>query len=191
MNIRTIDGRLTKDAEIRTNKNTGNKYLFFSIANNAYVREEQVTTYFNVISYDEHDIENVAKFTKGKVVLVIGKANEVMTIKDGNTYLNRSIMACHIELFFYALGKDNSSQAVTYKDVIPASVETEVQYQNNTTVVPAVNQMPVNPQPTPQPIERFVSQPVSQPTPQPVSQVVNPAPTYQAQMPYNPDELPF
>lgn len=123
MDIRIVDGRLTKDAEVRVNKNNGKKYLTFSIANNGFSKGEQTTTYFNVISYNEHDISHVENLVKGKLVVISGKPNEVMTVRDGNTYLNRSIMAHSIEGGTYSSNKDGASQVATYRDVAPVSAQ--------------------------------------------------------------------
>lgn len=119
MDIRIVDGRLTKDAELRQTSD-GKKYVTFSIANNSFVKNEQVTTYFNVVTFRQHDIENYEKLVKGKLVIVNGKPNEVMAVRDGNTYLNRNLLAYNIEGTYYG-SKDNkeNSQVSTYKDVAP------------------------------------------------------------------------
>lgn len=97
MDIRIVDGRLTKDAEVRLNKTNGTKFLSFTIANNGFAKGVQTTTYFNIISYNEFDISRAESLTKGKLVVVSGRPNESITKKDDNTYLNRSIMAHNIE----------------------------------------------------------------------------------------------
>lgn len=97
MDIRIVDGRLTKDAEVRLNKTNGTKFLSFTIANNGFAKGVQTTTYFNIISYNEFDINRAETLTKGKLVVVSGRPNESITVKENNTYLNRSIMAYNIE----------------------------------------------------------------------------------------------
>jgi single-stranded DNA-binding protein len=124
MDIRIVDGRLTKDAEVKTNK-TGVKFLSFTLANNRFANGEQTTTYFNVVSYNPYDVqkhENDKSYTKGKLVVVSGRPNEVMTIKDNKTYLNRNIIANSIEPGSYNVTKENGQQATTYRDVAPAPV---------------------------------------------------------------------
>jgi single-stranded DNA-binding protein len=117
MDIRIVDGRLTRDAEVRVNKTNNKKFLTFTIANNGYAKGEQTTTYFNVVSYNEFDVNRLETLTKGKLVVVTGKPNEVMTIKDNKTYLNRNIMAHNIEMGTFA--KDATSQVTSYPDVAP------------------------------------------------------------------------
>lgn len=117
MDIRIVDGRLTKDAEVRVNKTNNKKFLTFTIANNGYAKGEQTTTYFNVVSYNEFDVNRIETFTKGKLVVVTGKPNEVMTIKENKTYLNRNIMAHNIEMG--TPSRDNTSTTTSYSDVAP------------------------------------------------------------------------
>lgn len=117
MDIRIVDGRLTKDAEVRVNKTNNKKFLTFTIANNGYAKGEQTTTYFNVVSYNEFDVNRIETFIKGKLVVVTGKPNEVMTIKENKTYLNRNIMAHNIEMG--TPSRDNTSTTTSYSDVAP------------------------------------------------------------------------
>lgn len=125
MDIRIVDGRLTKDAEVKINKTTGTKFLSFTLANNGFAKGAQVTTFFNVVSYNEFDIERQANFTKGTLVVVSGRPNESMTIKENKTYLNRNIMAHSIEKGTPSF-KENNSQSATYHDVAPVSATCEV-----------------------------------------------------------------
>jgi single-stranded DNA-binding protein len=117
MNIRIVDGRLTRDAEVRVNKTNNKKFLTFTIANNDFVNGKQTTTYFNIVSYNEFDVNRLETLTKGKLVVVNGKPNEVMTIKDNKTYLNRNIMAHNIEMGTFV--KESTSQVTSYSDVAP------------------------------------------------------------------------
>ena len=55
MDIRIVDGRLTKDAEIKKTTN-GVKYLSFTLVNNGFAKGEKVTKFFNVVSYDPYTI---------------------------------------------------------------------------------------------------------------------------------------
>jgi single-stranded DNA-binding protein len=117
MNIRIVDGRLTRDGEVKINQN-GRKFLTFTLANNGFSKGAQTTTFFNVVSYNEHDIENSANFTKGKLVVVQGRPNEVMAIKDNKTYLNRNIIAYNIEPGTPNVSRENN-QSEVYHDVAP------------------------------------------------------------------------
>jgi single-stranded DNA-binding protein len=124
MNIRIVDGRLTKDAQVKTSKE-GKKFLMFTLANNSFSRGETITTYFNVVSYNDYDVkcqETDNKFSKGKLFVVSGFPNEVMTIKDNKTYLNRNIIAHNIEPGTFS-SKETTQQTTTttYHDVAPVT----------------------------------------------------------------------
>ena len=123
MNIRIVDGRLTKDAQVKVGKD-GRKFLLFTLANNSFSKGEAITTYFNVVSYNDYDVkchESDNKFSKGKLFVVSGFPNEVMTIKDNKTYLNRNIIAHNIEIGTPTSSKENTQQTNSYHDVAPVS----------------------------------------------------------------------
>lgn len=195
MDIRIVDGRLTKDAEVRVNKTNNKKFLTFTIANNGYAKGEQTTTYFNVVSYNEFDVNRIESLTKGKLVVVTGKPNEVMTIKDNKTYLNRNIMAHNIEMG--TPSRDNTSATTSYSAVapVPGVAQTSaVSAPIPTCEVPRVN-TPTVASPTVATVQTPVAQaPVMSKTETPM--LVN-APTapYQASVysetPNVQDDLPF
>lgn len=120
MDIRIVDGRLTKDAEVKTSKNNGRQFLSFTLANNGYFKNEQITTYFNVISYDKDTIEQYEKYSKGTYVIVNGRPNESMSIKDSKTYLNRNIIAYNVTRSASASNRNENNQTANYRDVAPA-----------------------------------------------------------------------
>ena len=126
MDIRIVDGHLTRDAEIKTNKGTGAKFLTFTIVNNGFMRGAQTTTYFNVISYNEHDMKRVDNLKKGRMIIVSGRPNESIGIKDNQTYLNRNIMAHSI---------DFASPTIVKSDTAIAKHEPEAHPQVNTSPV--------------------------------------------------------
>ena len=112
MNIRTVDGNLVEDAKVLTNK-SGKKYLSFRIANNDFEKGQKVVTYFNVASYNDyaiqkHETEN--HYSKGKLVVVVGKPEENMTQKGDKMYLNRSILAYNIQLGTFASTKSENNE---------------------------------------------------------------------------------
>lgn len=193
MDIRIVDGRLTKDAEVRVNKTNNKKFLTFTIANNGYAKGEQTTTYFNVVSYNEFDVNRIESLTKGKLVVVTGKPNEVMTIKDNKTYLNRNIMAHNIEMGTPT--RDNTSTTTSYSDVAPvpnAVQPVAVSAPTPTCEVPRVSTPTVA-----TPTVATVQAPVAQtPMPQVVATPANAQTgTYQtsvyAETPNVNDDLPF
>lgn len=187
MDIRIVDGRLTKDAEVKVNQSNGKQFLTFTLANNGFSKGTQTTTFFNVVSYNKHDVDNLANFKKGKLVVVSGRPNEVMTIKGSNTYLNRNIIAYNIEGGTYSVSKENGTQVTTYKDVAP----------NVTCEVPQV-QAPTVAATSPKVAEYSAvvnqSEPQAQ-VHQPQAQPAYAAPTYQAQIftdnVNTDDDLPF
>lgn len=195
MDIRIVDGRLTKDAEVRVNKTNNKKFLTFTIANNGYAKGEQTTTYFNVVSYNEFDVNRIETFTKGKLVVVTGKPNEVMTIKENKTYLNRNIMAHNIEMG--TPSRDNTSTTTSYSDVAPvpgAAQTAAVSAPIPTCEVPRVN-APTVASPTVAAVQAPVAQaPVMPKTAAPMP-VNAPTAPYQAIVnsgtPNVQDDLPF
>lgn len=125
MDIRIVDGRLTKDAEVKTIKTTGTKFLTFTLANNSFAKGEQTTTFFNVVSYNNFDIERAETFTKGKLLVISGKPSENITVKDNKTYLNRNIIAHNIEYGTFSNKESNEQSSVTtYHDVAPIQPNT-------------------------------------------------------------------
>lgn len=131
MNIRVVDGRLTKDAEIKVNRTTGAKFLSFTLANNDFIKGQEVQTYFNVITHDpfvinKHETENF--YTKGKLVVVTGRPNENMTVSNGKTYLNRNIIAYSIERGTLSRSERQVSEGETavYRDVAPVAAAAPV-----------------------------------------------------------------
>ena len=141
MDIRIVDGRLVKDAELKVNKTNGNKFMSFTLANNGFAKGAPTTTFFNVVSYNEHDIERVENFKKGTLVVVSGRPNEVMTVNDGKTYLNRNIMAYSVEKGTPNGNRENQTQQTVYRDVAPAPVTCESpKVQTPTVTAPKVEQ---------------------------------------------------
>jgi single-stranded DNA-binding protein len=194
MDIRIVDGRLTRDAEVRVNKTNNKKFLTFTIANNGFAKGEQTTTYFNVVSYNEFDVNRLETLTKGKLVVVTGKPNEVMTIRDNKTYLNRNIMAHNIEMGTFA--KETTTQVTSYPDVAPLPTASP-----NITVAAPVPTCEVPQVPQPTVAAPTVATPTVTPTPMPAMPQVPNVATSVASGPYEvhaqinipdvTDELPF
>lgn len=126
MDIRIVDGRLTRDAEIKKNPKNGLTFISFTLANNQYVNEQEVTTYFNVVSYNDFYCKHPEKYLKGKHVIVNGLPSENITVKNGKTYLNRNIIAYNINPGISTVIKETNNQINTYHDVAPATPTCEV-----------------------------------------------------------------
>jgi len=173
MDIRIVDGRLVKDAEIRKNKQ-GSEYLTFGIANNSFSNGEQVTTFFNVISYDNFLVQkhkNDNFFSKGKLVVVSGRPTESMVVRNNQTYLNRNIIASSVELGTLSSKRDDNAtenSAQRYHSVAPVpTCEAPTVSQPQAPVVespaaPAVSATPKTEAPSPVKVEApVVSQTVT------------------------------
>lgn len=137
MNIRIVDGRLVKDAEIRTDKK-GKKFLSFVLANNQFVNKEKIATYFNVITYNNYDIEREESnkwLKQGKFITVTGVPNENMSVKNGKTYLNRNIMADRVEFGYDPFKRENElNETQTYRDVAPSAPIVEIPQVDTPTI---------------------------------------------------------
>lgn len=180
MNIRVIDGRLTKDAEVKVDK-SGMKYLSFTLVHNAYSKNTQTAIFFNVTSYNAYDInahETDNKYAKGRLVVVIGKASEVMTIKDNKTYLNRSILAHYIEVCY--VPKEDGKQVTSHVNVAPTT-------PTPTCETPTLSQPTVS---TPTAPSFSAEIPVT-PVVTPVTSPITPTSTNKVYEVGEPDELPF
>lgn len=140
MNYRIVDGRLVKDAEVKT-KADGSKYLSFTLANNEYIKKESVTTYFSVISFTPFDIDRCEKFTKGDLVVVNGLPYEEIAIVNGKAYLNRKIMANSIIKGTFSVVRENNTPTNTYHDVAPLSPQNE---SNSNKQSEPINEKPNN-----------------------------------------------
>lgn len=104
-----VDGRLGKDAEILQTKD-GRPFVKFSIANNDFVDGQEVTDWFDILSYDTHFAEKRAQYLKkGMYVIVEGKIrSKVNTSPNGNMYLNHHVMATNIDM--PRLGRGGTSE---------------------------------------------------------------------------------
>lgn len=94
----TIDGRLGKDAELKSTA-SGAKYVRFSVANTSYVEGKDETVWFDITSFDTQVIERQLDYLKkGKVVYVTGTLNVKLNHdSSGKSYINHYIRANNIE----------------------------------------------------------------------------------------------
>ena len=115
MKILTIDGRLGKNAELKTT-NGGTKYVKFTIANNEYERGETTTNWYDVITYSDFTIEHQLNLlTSGTYVIITGTPKETVNVKDGRVYLNLSINAVKIDIpTFKKKEGDDEPEVSTY-----------------------------------------------------------------------------
>lgn len=108
-----VDGRLGRDAELKTSAN-GRKFVSISLANNSHVKNEDKTTWYEVLCFDQNTIEKRLEYLKkGKYIFVSGRYDVTAYVaKDGSLRLNEQIVADRID--FINLGSksngDNNSQ---------------------------------------------------------------------------------
>ena len=110
-----VDGRLGRDAEIKTTKG-GTKYVKFTMANNEFEHGEVVTTWYDVVTYSDFTIEHQANILKtGTFVQVVGTPSEdVNQSKDGRCFLNHSIMAINIDIPSFKKKSEDEQEVSTY-----------------------------------------------------------------------------
>lgn len=140
----TLDGRIGKDAEIRTTSN-GTKYVRFNLANSTYRNKEQKTEWFEISSYDPFIIDKMAPYlTKGKYIFVVGEIESVVSIKNTQVYLNHYITAHSIQ--FSNAGGKRENDGVS--GITTTVTNTQVQAQPisqpqvevpNPTIAPTIN----------------------------------------------------
>ena len=113
MKILTIDGRLGRNAELKTTSG-GTKYIKFTIANNEYERGETITNWYDVITYSDFTIEHQLNLlTSGTYVIISGIPKETVNVKDGRVYLNLSINALKIDVPSFKKKEDEGEQEIS------------------------------------------------------------------------------
>lgn len=118
-----IDGRLGKDAELKSTKD-GRQYVSLTVANDIYTNGENKTEWFNVTSFNDNDIKRAQYFTKGRFVFVTGAFSIEPRTNDGKLYLNMYIRANCIELPSVGQKQNNGqqSQPVSTMTQVPSAM---------------------------------------------------------------------
>lgn len=179
-----FDGRLGKDAEVKTTAN-GRTFIHFSVANSSYPKGQEVTEWWDVYSFDPFVIESKSKvLKKGYYVLVTGSEDTKTSVgNDGKIYINRRCNATSIDVPNITGRSENNQGQANVQQV-------QVQQQPQMTTMPRPTQATVQIEAA-QPVMQQV--PVQQPVQQPQYQM--PVPQVQpAQVPANSlddDDLPF
>ena len=105
MNKTIIIGHLGKDASVRETSN-GSKFLSFSIADNQFVKGENKTYWYDVITFNFNE-KLVQYYKKGSNLVVTGNiVSDLEVGKDGVTRCRRSMTADSID---FAPGKSDAS----------------------------------------------------------------------------------
>ena len=127
MQLHIVDGRLGKDAEVKTDKN-GRNYVRFSLANRVFRNGEETTVWYDVISNVDHIVTKQAEYLKkGGYVIVTGSLSVDTRLSDGTVYTNLTLRADKVD--FASLGKKDDSTTTSTTSTSPAP-------QKNTTVEP-------------------------------------------------------
>lgn len=94
-----VSGRLTRDAVRRQSKNGGEDFLTFTVASNRRTKNEDTSTFYDVLITLTHRIEAMSQYlTKGTAVIVTGDFSyDVFNKKDGTTGVQLNISADSIE----------------------------------------------------------------------------------------------
>ena len=113
MKIITVDGRLGRDAEVKTT-NGGTKYVRFTLANTSFERGEEKTEWFDITSYDDFAIEKQAPILKkGSYILVTGTFKTDVNFENGKLYLNQRVTALSIDVPNLGKKKDKENEDET------------------------------------------------------------------------------
>ena len=94
-----VSGRLTRDAVRRQSKNGGEDFLTFTVASNRRTKNEDTSTFYDVLITLTHRIEAMSQYlTKGTAVIVTGDFSyDVFDKRDGSTGVQLNISADSIE----------------------------------------------------------------------------------------------
>lgn len=151
-----IDGRLGKDAEIKSTKD-GKQYLSLTVANDIYANGETKTEWFNVSSFIDSDLKRAQYLTKGRFVIISGDLAIEPRTNNGKLYLNMYIRANNIDMPRLGQGQNSNSASQPAVSAIPQTPSAMPQ-------APVYTTMPAQPQAYQQ-----APQPVAYPQPAPVA----------------------
>lgn len=93
-----VEGRLGGDAVVKTSKN-GKKYLSFTLANTSGGKDNEKTTWYDVVSFEDRHTGKFAEYLKkGSSVVVDGKPDFSLYVdKSQTTRINYKIIVGDIE----------------------------------------------------------------------------------------------
>lgn len=139
-----VDGRLGRDAELRVTAN-GKKYVTFSLANNTHIKNEDKTTWYDVVCFDQNTVENRLDYLKkGKYIFVCGVYDtKGFVAKDGTIRVNESILADRITF----INSGNNNQQSQQEPQAQQSTNNEPTVYHEPTVTTG---KPIDPVPQPQ-----------------------------------------
>lgn len=134
----SIDGRIGRDAELKTTEN-GRQYVRFSLAVNSMEHGNEITEWFDITTYNDSFIEKIKagknSLLKGRYLLVEGRFRNDVKVKDGKIYLNNYVTATDIH--FLSSGDKKKTEETKVE-----SAEPQVSVFSNSTPSPAQETAP-------------------------------------------------
>ena len=110
MQLHLVDGRLGKDAEVKTDKN-GRNYVRFSLANRVFKGGENETVWYDVYSYN---VNQAPYLKKGEPVIVSGTLSVDTRIGANSVvYTNLTLRADKVDFVTNNKSEDNGTQVTT------------------------------------------------------------------------------
>lgn len=120
LNLIVLEGRLTKDLEIRTSA-TGKNWSRFCLAYNKWdaSSKSNVAQYINCVCYDNKASYLGVNGRKGSRVIVKGKLEYSTYEKDGITISTYTIVCDDVELQYNAVVEQSTAQVAPKAQDIP------------------------------------------------------------------------
>ena len=118
-----LEGRLGRDAEIKTTAR-GRKYVSFTLAVDALDKNgEKTTNWYNVSSFQENHIGKFAEYLKkGSGLIVMGTPSYgLWTDKNGVTKIDLNVRASHLEFPSFGGKKDENGTQQTQGESAPVA----------------------------------------------------------------------
>lgn len=180
-----IDGRLGKDAEIKSTKD-GKQYLSMAVANDIYANGEVKTEWFNVSSFIDSDLKRAQYLTSGRFVIISGDLTIEPRTSNGKLYLNMYIRAHNIDMPRLGQRQNSNTTSQPAVSAMPQAPSAIPQPPSAMPQAPVYATMPAQPQAYQQ-----VPQPVAYPQPAPAApQGYAPRPVAPQPVPVAPQPLP-
>lgn len=137
MQLHLVDGRLGKDAEVKTDKN-GRSYVRFSLANRVFKNGEEDTVWYDVISYNEMIVTKQAPYLKkGGLVFVTGTLSVDTRTVNSTIYTNLTLRADKVDFIGGGKSDDNGAQTTAVAQPTVSVAETIVSNDAPATVFTA------------------------------------------------------
>lgn len=123
MSLVIISGRLGKDAVVETTQ-TGTKVVKFNIAENDFRNGEDITTWYDAVSFNTFIIDKQIKvLKKGAFIIAVGDLTVRPSFsKTGQLFLNYDVLVNSIKLVSNTTGKKSENSEDT-TEVTTGTVE--------------------------------------------------------------------